>query len=180
MWMSGFALAFLFFLLPETSSANILYRKSRRLRKLTGNEALISEPELQSEQMTRSEIVQMILVRPFSLNFYEPMIFLLNLNIALIYALLYCWLESFPIVFVEGYGFSLGFLGLSFLGIFVGSVLVVPPYFYYLHHYQEPQFDEDGNIAPEKRLPPACVGTLFIPICMVRFGSLPVRLSFTR
>ena len=33
MWLSGFALALLIFFLPETSSANILFRRARRLRK---------------------------------------------------------------------------------------------------------------------------------------------------
>lgn len=36
MWLSGFALVLFFFFLPETSSANILYRRTRRLRKITG------------------------------------------------------------------------------------------------------------------------------------------------
>ena len=36
----------------------------------------------------------MMLVRPFTLNFWEPMVFLLNLYIALIYGLLYIWFES--------------------------------------------------------------------------------------
>lgn len=68
----------------------------------------------------------MVLVRPITLNFTEPMVFLLNLYIALIYGLLYIWFESFPIVFVEMHGFNLGQLGLAFLGIFIGVLLVVP------------------------------------------------------
>ena len=84
MWLSGFALVLFFFFLPETSSANILYRRTRRLRKITGNEKLICEPELQGEQMTGKDIVMMVLVRPITLNFTEPMVFLLNLYIALV------------------------------------------------------------------------------------------------
>lgn len=78
-WLSGFATVFIFFFLPETSSANILYRKTRRLRKLTGNDKLRCEPELMSEQMTGKDIVMMTLVRPFTLSFREPMVLLLNL-----------------------------------------------------------------------------------------------------
>jgi len=74
MWLSGFCLVFLFFLLPETSSTNILYRRTRRLRKLTGNEALTCEPEIMSEQMTPKDIALMVLVRPVTLNFTEPMV----------------------------------------------------------------------------------------------------------
>lgn len=84
MWLSGFALVLFFFFLPETSSANILYRRTRRLRKITGNDKLISEPELIGEQMTGKDIVMMVLIRPITLNFTEPMVFLLNLYIALV------------------------------------------------------------------------------------------------
>lgn len=36
--------------------------------------------------------------------------------------------------------------------------------------YQEPQFDANGDISPEKRLPPAIIGSLFIPVCLFWFG----------
>jgi len=112
----------------------------------------------------------MVLVRPFSLQFLEPIIFLLNLYIALIYGLLYVWFESFAIVFIQIYHFNLGEEGLSFVGILVGAFVVVPPFFAYLYYIQEPQFNEKGEIKPEKRLPPACVGAFAIPICMFWFG----------
>ena len=170
LWLSGFTLVFLFFLLPETSSANILYRRTRRLRKLTGRENLKCQPEIESEGITTREIAMMILVRPFTLNFTEPMVFLLNLYIALIYGLLYVWFESFPIVFNGIYHFNLGQLGLAFLGILVGAFIVIPPYYYWTYKKVEPQFDQGGNVSPEARLPPALVGGFFIPICLFWFG----------
>jgi len=170
LWLSGFCLFFLIFFLPETSSANILYRRTRRLRVITGNENLRCEPELEGETMTGKEIALMVLVRPFSLQFTEPIIFLLNLYIALIYGLLYVWFESFAIVFIQIYHFNLGEEGLSFLGIFVGALIVMPFFFAYVYYVLEPQFDENGEIKPEKRLPPACVGAFAIPICLFWFG----------
>lgn len=74
MWLSAFCLVFLFFLLPETSANNILLRRTRRLRKITGDDRLTCEPEIMSEQMTGKEVVMMSLVRPFTLNFLEPMV----------------------------------------------------------------------------------------------------------
>lgn len=112
----------------------------------------------------------MLLVRPFTLNFTEPMVFLLNLYTALIYGLLYIWFESFAVVFHGIYGFNTGLVGLSFLGIFVGAIIVIPPFFWYLHKYLEPQFDDNGFIQPEKRLPPAFLGGVAIPICLFWFG----------
>jgi len=170
MWLSGAALILFIFFLPETSSSNILFRRARRLRKLTGNEKLKSEPEILGEQMTGKEIALMVLVRPFTLNFTEPMVFLLNLYIALVYGLLYIWFESFPIVFNGIYGFTLGKEGLAFLGILIGAFISIPPFFWYLHKYTEPQFNENGELKPEKRLPPAMVGAFFIPICLFWFG----------
>ncbi|KZL74844.1 multidrug resistance protein [Colletotrichum tofieldiae] len=170
MWLSGFVFALLFFCLPETSSTNILYRRAKRLRKITGNDRLKSEPEIMAEEMTGRDIVMMCLVRPFTLNFTEPMVFLLNLYIALIYGLLYIWFESFPIIFTGIYGFSAGLQGLAFLGIMAGAFVAIPPFFWYLHKYLEPQFDSNGDIQPEKRLPPAFVGAFAIPICLFWFG----------
>lgn len=112
----------------------------------------------------------MTIVRPFSLNFTEPILFLLNLYIALIYGLLYVWFESFVLVFIDIYGFNLGEEGLSFLGILIGAFAVIPPFFAYLYFIQEPQFNENGEIKPEKRLPPAFVGAFCIPICLFWFG----------
>ncbi len=168
--MSGFALVFLFFFLPETSSSNILYRRTRRLRKLTGNDKLICEPELQGENMTGKDIAMMVLVKPITLNFTEPMVFLLNLYIALIYGLLYIWFESFPIVFSGIYGFNLGLEGVAFMGILIGALLTIPFFFAYLYYIQEPKFNDKGEIQPEYRLQPAFVGGPAIVICMFWFG----------
>jgi DHA1 family multidrug resistance protein-like MFS transporter len=84
MWLSGASLVFLTFFLPETSAANILYRRTARYRRTTGNAHLTCQPELEAEGMTGGEIVQMTLIRPFTLTFTEPIVFLLNLYIALI------------------------------------------------------------------------------------------------
>ncbi|EXJ94135.1 hypothetical protein A1O1_02528 [Capronia coronata CBS 617.96] len=170
MWLSGFTLVLLTFLLPETSSANILYRRTMRLRRLTGNQKLVCEPQLLGEQMTGRDIVMMVLVRPFTLSFTEPMVFLLNMYIALIYGILYIWFESFPIVFTGIYGFSLGLEGTAFLGIFVGVLITLPPFVWYQMKYIEPKFNEKGELQPEWRLPPSFVGAFAIPICLFWFG----------
>ncbi|KAG8629185.1 hypothetical protein KVT40_003050 [Elsinoe batatas] len=170
MWLSGFALLVLIFFLPETSSANILYRKTRRIAKITGNDKLTCAPMLMGESMTGKDIVMMVLVRPITLNFQEPMVFLLNLYIALIYGLLYIWFESFPITFLQVYRFPEGTFGLTYLGILAGALVTIGPFFAYLRFVQEKQFDENGNIQPEKRLIPAMFGCFAIPICLFWFG----------
>lgn len=170
MWLSGGCLLVLVFFLPETSSANILFRRARRLRKLTGNPNLISEPELMGENMTGKDILMMTLVKPFSLLITEPIILALDLYIALIYGVLYIWFECFPIVFVDIYHFSLGTLGLAYLGLLTGIIVVFAPFIWYHHKYTEPKFNENGELKPELRLPPAFFGAFAIPICLFWFG----------
>ena len=49
-------------------------------------------------------------------------------------------------------------------GLIVGAFLVIPPFFFYLYKVLEPQFNENGEIQPEKRLPPTFVGAFCIPM----------------
>ncbi|KAK4503370.1 hypothetical protein PRZ48_004285 [Zasmidium cellare] len=171
-WMSGFALVFLTIFLPETSADNIIYRRTARLRKHQPTDAapLKCQPEIIGEQMQVKDMVNMTLVRPFTLMLYEPIVLLLNLYIALIYAVLYCWLESLPIAFSEIRGFSLGITGLCYLGLTVGGLLVLPPFFYYNYFYVEPRFNGNGDLKPEIRLETALVGCFFLPVCLFFFG----------
>jgi len=129
MWLAGATLVLLFFFFPETSAANILYRRAKRIRKATGNPSIKSASEIGAAAMTPRDFAVDILVRPFALNFQEPIVLVLNVYIGLIYALLYVWFESFPIVFIGIYHWREQMVGLSFLGIFVGTFLVIPPFF---------------------------------------------------
>ena len=56
MWLCGFSLVLFIFFLPETSSSNILYRRTRRLRKLTGIQSLRCQPEIMAEHMTGKDV----------------------------------------------------------------------------------------------------------------------------
>lgn len=157
-WLSGLCLVFLVFFLPETSSSNIIYRRTVHIRKATGNTNIKCEPELEAEGMSTQEILLMVFIRPFTLTVNEPICFALNLYIALAYGLLYLWFESFPIVFGHICHFSAGLEGLAFLGILIGALVVLGPFFYYSYRYVEPQFNQNGELRPEVRLQPAMVG----------------------
>lgn len=47
MWISGLALVLLFFFLPETYAPNILWRRARRVRRVTGNSDYMCEAEIE-------------------------------------------------------------------------------------------------------------------------------------
>ena len=170
LWLGGFTLIFLFFFFPETSSSNILYRRAKRVRQVTGEKRFKSQSEVEAESLTASDIATDLLVRPFTLNFQEPIVLLLNLYIGLIYALFYLWFESFPIVFIGIYHFREQLLGLAFLGMLGGVLVTLPPFFYYIYTVQEKMFDENGQIKPEKRMPIAIVGSFFVPVSLFWFG----------
>jgi DHA1 family multidrug resistance protein-like MFS transporter len=98
--------------------------------------------------------------RPFQLCFTQPILLAPSAYLGLIYALLFTRFEGFPLVFNEIYHFNLGETGLAFLSIMVGAVIIMIPYSIWLYYDQEKQSDEDGNIAPEDRLPPTIIGSL--------------------
>lgn len=170
-WLSGFSLIVLFFFLPETSHANILHRRARRLRKLTGRPNLRCESEFLNEQNNHLiHDIALSTARGFALNFQEPIVFFLNIYTCLIYGLIYAWFESFAVVFGEIYKFSLPIEGVSFTGILVGAIIVLPPYCAYSYYVIEPKFNEKGELKPEERLPFAFVGAFLIPISLFLFG----------
>lgn len=78
-WLSSPVLILLLILMPETSSANILLRRAKRLRKLTGDSRLQSQSEIDQRQMTAREILVSALVRPVEIMFKDPSIFFVNL-----------------------------------------------------------------------------------------------------
>ncbi|KAH9976873.1 MFS transporter [Lactifluus volemus] len=170
MWLSGATLVLLFFFFPETSASNILYRRASRLRKATGNPSIKSASEIAAAAMSPRDLAVDVLVRPFTLNFQEPIVLALNIYIGLIYALLYVWFESFPIVFIGIYHWREQLLGLSFLGIFVGALITIPPFFAYLYWVQEPKYNDKGELKPEQRMPVAIFGAFLVPICLFWFG----------
>ena len=83
MWISGFTFIFLTLLLPETLEDNILLKRARRLRKLTGNSELRSQSEIDQASLSRGEVIYENLVRPFILA-AEPAVFFANLYLGLV------------------------------------------------------------------------------------------------
>jgi DHA1 family multidrug resistance protein-like MFS transporter len=167
-WLCSLALVMIFFLLPETSAANILYRRAKRLRKSTGNDRLRSQSEIDAAHHTWRDHGVM-LGRAFTLTFTEPIVFSLNLYTALLYGVLFIWFESFPLVFGDIYGFSLGQQGLVFLGILGGGLLTVPLYLLWVKHGIIPRFTKP-DFKPEMVLPPTFFGSAALPICLFWYG----------
>lgn len=167
-WLCALVLVILFLLLPETSAANILYKRAKRLRKATGDDRLKSQSEIDAAHHTLKDDL-IILGRAFTLTFSEPIVFLTDLYTALLYGVLFTWFESFPLVFGGIYGFNLGMQGLVFLGIFVGGVVTVPLYLLWVKYGIVPKFTKP-TFKPEMVLPPTFFGSISLPICLFWYG----------
>jgi len=180
LFLTGGSLAILTFFLPETSSQTILLRRAQRLRKLTGNDKIHSQSELEAKNMTGGQIAKMTLVRPFSMTFTEPIVLAINLYIGLIYAVLYSYFESFPIVYGQGgYGWSLGVSTLPFASLLVGALISYAGYALWNRFYFEPlYFKQQGKVKPEARLPMSMLGAFCFPICLFWFGWTANRTSW--
>ncbi|KAI9658381.1 MAG: hypothetical protein M1821_002514 [Bathelium mastoideum] len=167
-WACSVVLITLFFLFPETSAPNILYKRAKRLRKATGNDRLRSQSEINAAHHTmRDDLI--VLARAFTLAFFEPIVLLMDTYTALLYGVLFTWFESFPIVFGDIYGFSISQQGLVFLGIFIGALVTVPLFLVWVKYGIVSRFTKP-NFKPEMVLPPTFFGCFALPICLFWYG----------
>lgn len=68
------------------------------------------------------------------------------------------------------YHFNLGELGLTFLSITVGVMIAITAYWSYIYWIMEPEIRAHGLGAPERRLIPALVSSIFCPVGLFIFG----------
>ena len=170
LWLNGPIFLFLFFFLPETSSATILLRRAQRLRALTGNPNLKSQSEIDQANLTASAIASEALWRPFQLMLLDPSIAFTGVYTAIIYGIFYSFFEAFPLVYIDVYGFNLGEMGLTFLSVTIGVFLSLAFYWAYIYKLVNPEILKHGMGAPERRLVPALVVTFFVPVGLFLFG----------
>lgn len=120
---SGIFVPVSFILLKETYAPVLLERKTRRLRKQTGNPNLYSKI---TGQISPRENFKRAIVRPFKLLLITPIVTLNAIYIAIIYATLYLLISTFTFVYQEQYGFDEGSSGLTFIpsgvGLFTGVI----------------------------------------------------------
>jgi hypothetical protein len=127
--------------------------------------------------------VKLALSRPWALLWFEPILLLLSLYMALLYGIvrgtaverirtnnhivIYVF-GAFPIVYQQHRGWTEAIGGLPFLGMAVGIVFGILYMFPDNIRYQ--RLVARGKPEPEMRLPPAMVGAVSIPIGMFWFA----------
>ncbi|KAK6444482.1 hypothetical protein FP744_10000730 [Trichoderma asperellum] len=169
-WMNSFMLVVLLCFLPETSAANLLMRRAKRLRKQVGDPRLQSQSEIDQRHLTASEILVGALVRPIEIMIKDPAILFVNIYTAFFYGVYYTFFEVFPLVFPPFYGFNLGQNGLAFLSCEVGATIGLVAYILYLYFYMVPDNLQNGLREQEHRLVPAIFGSILLPIGLFTFA----------
>ncbi|KAJ7236417.1 major facilitator superfamily domain-containing protein [Mycena haematopus] len=173
LWISGFSLAFLGLLLPETHGPTILLRRAERLRALTGNLQLRTATERADESATVGKVVYDTFVLPFVLSM-EPVLLFANVYLGFIYAVFYLWFEAFPLVFGDVYHFNEGLSGLPFLGFLVSGTLTYTVYCLYQMYHIAPRTARaaaaNKEVPPEIKLEIGLMASIFIPTSVLIFG----------
>ncbi|KAA1473236.1 MFS general substrate transporter [Dentipellis sp. KUC8613] len=161
-------MTFLMIFVPETYAPVLLKRRAKKMRDETGDPSYVTEQEIFPRPF--SDLIVETLVRPFEMLATEPILLLVSLYVAMIYALLYGFFFSFPIIFAEGYGFNDGLVGLTFIPVLIGvfGAIMVTPQLEKL--YQKQVTLKGGSADPEDRLPGMMIGAPFIPIALFILG----------
>lgn len=171
LWIGGPALILLFTCLPETSSSNILLRRAVRLRKLTGDNRLKSQSEIDQAEMSVSETAIFYLWKPWQITVLDPAVLFTSVYTSLVYGIFYSFFEVFPLVYPVMYGFTSGEAGLAFLPIPLAGLFSVILYWAYLWYIVEPDLRKNGLPPPERRLIPALFSAFLVPIGLFWFGK---------
>ncbi|KAI9703915.1 MAG: hypothetical protein M1820_005697 [Bogoriella megaspora] len=170
LWLSGPIWLLWFFTMPETSAGNILLRRARRLRALTGNDKLLSQSEIDQGTKAFSTIVYEALLVPAIICVKDPAVLFTNAYSAFIYSIYYSFFEAFPLAYIGIYGFNIGELGIVFVCIVVSCLVGIAIYIAYQWYYLEPDIIKNGLRAQEHRLVPALFAVWLLPIALFWFG----------
>jgi DHA1 family multidrug resistance protein-like MFS transporter len=160
----------MFMLLPETSTPNILLRRAQRLRKLTGDNRLVSQSEIDQKNLAPTKILVDAIVKPIEITIKDPAIAFVNVYTAIIYGIYYSFFEVFPLVYPVYYGFSLGMIGVVFTCILVACLIGIAIYCAYLALFLIPDILKNGLRAQESRLVPALFACFGPTIGLFMFG----------
>lgn len=154
-------------LIPETYAPVILKGRAKKLRAETGNPNIMTEQE--ADDLSLTELLKTVLVRPITMMLTEPVLDLMNLYIVLIYSMLYAFFFAYPVIFGELHGFNDGKIGLMFIPILIGALfaLVTTP----ILEKKYVLICRRRDPTPEDRLMGAMIGAPFVSIALFILGS---------
>ncbi|KAL8768282.1 MAG: hypothetical protein Q9209_005421 [Squamulea sp. 1 TL-2023] len=164
--VAGAITIFAFIFLKETYPPVLLERKAKRLRQETGNSNLKSKL---GSDLSKKERFKLAIVRPLKLLVLSPIVLALSIFMAVVYGYLYLLFTTITEVFESTYHFSSGAVGLTFLGIGIGSLLGLFVFGAASDRIVKHK-SKNGEMKPEYRLPPMIPGAFIIPIGLFLYG----------
>ncbi|KAL8869865.1 MAG: hypothetical protein Q9174_003948 [Haloplaca sp. 1 TL-2023] len=156
-----------FILLRETYPPTLLERKAKKLREETGNKNL--KAKLSSDLSPR-DMFKLAIVRPFKMLLFSPIVLALSTFMAVVYGYLYLLFTTMTEVFESQYGFSSGAVGLTYLGIGIGSFMGLFIFGFASDKIVKYLSRKTGEMKPEYRLPPMIPGAFVVPIGLFLYG----------
>ncbi|RDI80306.1 hypothetical protein Vi05172_g9764 [Venturia inaequalis] len=165
MAMGGTGMLLAIACMPETNHDVILDRRAKQIR-VSDKTSWEPEGPTDGDEKGWKHIVTKVLARPLTMLCREPLVFFTCMYLAFQYSLLYIFLQSYPIIFEDTYGFNKGQEGLTFIGVGVG--VLISPFFqigferYYLRCLSLGHSWTRHHGA--RRLPPACASGPLITI----------------
>lgn len=165
LWIAGSLM------IPETYSPVLLRKRAQTLSSHTGK---IYRSKVEGRGKPNSAIVKTAFVRPWLLLCVEPVVLLISTYLAIVYGILYMLFAAFPVVYHEERGWKSSVATLPFLAVLVGMAIGVLYCTVYDKLYARRGLDinvDDNNTSlVERRLQPATVGAIAIPIGLFMFA----------
>jgi MFS family permease len=162
----------------ETYGPTILQKKTNRLRKETGNQELRSKFDV---GLSPRDFFVRGIIRPAKMLTKSPIVLSLSIYVGVVYGYLYLLFTTFTVVFEYTYHFSSGSVGLTFLGLGVGSLSGLAFFAWSSDHIIKKKTAEADAIAaangqpsagmkPEYRLPMLIPLSCLIPAGLFLYG----------
>ncbi len=164
MWvmvLMGGSIWLMTFFLKETSKKELLRR-----RALTRG---IPAPSKLPAKVALKAIFTITLFRPLRMLLIEPIVGFITLYVSFVFGVMFAFFDAYPYVFQRVYGFSLGQVGLAFLGIVVGICLAVPTFAVLdktLYAKAKAKALPGKAPPPEERLYVSMLGSVGIPVSL--------------
>ncbi|KAK7422982.1 hypothetical protein QQX98_001272 [Neonectria punicea] len=154
--------------MQETYAPVLLSTKRERLDKETGDEKWHIGDDLTK---SLSSAIGGALVRPSRMLATQPIVQAIALYMAYLFGVTYLITVTFPVVWTEVYGESLGISGLNFISLAVGSVFGIVVSLCLVDRIYRRLKENNGGVGrPEFRVPAMFLGSILVPIGLLWYG----------